>query len=105
MRAGTSQTTEPAAKGSGSNGDTVEHHRTDAHQAPILEGGTVNHSPVAHGHLLSNHDGLAWIAMQDGPVLHIAVRTDADGLQVPARNGRRPEAAARCHLHITDHHS
>ena len=41
--------------------------------------------------------------MEHGTILNIAARSDADLLEISARNGRGPEAAARCHLHIANH--
>ena len=41
--------------------------------------------------------------MEHGTVLNIAACSDADLLEITARNGRGPEAAARCHLHIANH--
>ena len=58
---------------------------------------------MANGDVGTESHRLPRIAMEHGTVLNIAARSDADLLEIAARNSCGPEAAACCHQHIANH--
>ena len=70
------------------DGDAIQNDGTNPHQAPILQRGAMDHGSVTNGDVDTDTHRLSRIAMEHGTVLNIAARSDADLLEISARNGR-----------------
>jgi len=87
------------------NDNTVQNNRTDADEASILQTGAMDYGAMADGHFRTDVHRLTGIAMQDGPILNIAVRADSDLAQISTDNRCWPEAAAFLHHDLPDQDS
>ena len=64
----------------------------------------MDNSTMSNRDVLSDGDGLAGVAMQYSPVLHVAAFVNADAGQIGPGDSSRPEAAAWCQADIPNHH-
>jgi len=91
-------------QGPRTHGDAIEDHRADANEAAIVEVGSMDHGSVANGDIGPNYHGLAWIAVQYGPVLDVGALSHADRAEIAPRDGQGPEAGSGGEVHIPNHH-
>ena len=72
-------------------------------QGAVAHGATVYHSAVAHGDAAAQGHGPAYVAVQHGIVLHVAVLAEGQGTVVAAQHGPIPYGGAGFQNHIALH--
>ena len=60
----------------------------------------MNDGPVAHGDVVFEHRRLARIAVENGPILHIAIGPDLNGFYIAAQHRAVPDIAALLESHL-----
>ena len=81
----------------------VQQNRAHPDQAPILDGAAMHDRAVSDRHIVAD-DGWMGIThdMDEGEVLNIGARADADGVDVASHDHVHPHAALWPEMHVTD---
>src|SRR5262245_40547599 len=84
---------------------TVEHDGANADQAAATNPATMQHRPVADGHLGADLERKTNIGVQYAAVLHVGTRTDDNWLGIAAQHRVEPDAGVLLDPHAPEHGS
>lgn len=82
------------------NLSVVKNSSVHSYQRPIVDGASMNNSPMTDTHIIANDDGSAPGLMEAGAVLNIDAVAHDNGIDVSAQNGGEPYRAVRTHNNI-----
>ena len=82
--------------------DAIKDPCSKPNQAIIFDGASMKNGPVTDGNPISNADGMALPAMDDGAILNIRSPADPDGIRVAPYDGIMPNAGLLSDVHVTN---
>src|SRR6266571_613648 len=82
--------------------DVIQEHRRHADEAVVFDAAAVEHRAMPDRDPVADDCGRARHGVQNASVLYVAVRPDADGVNVAAQHGPEPDTRVLADFHAAD---